>query len=57
MGAAFAAYLAVPAMLTSAMFNHGAEHMVHEMKTTGVDDADVLKHACVFDKNVRGESI
>jgi hypothetical protein len=56
-GAAFAPELVVPAMITTAMFNYGVEHMAHEIKTTGVEDANVLKHALVDDRNVKGESI
>ena len=56
-GAAFAPELVVPAMLTTAMFNYGVEHMAHEVKTTGVEDANVLKRAIVDDTNVKGESI
>ena len=56
-GSAFAPELFVPAMITTAMFNYGAEHMAHEIKTTGVEDANVLKHALVDDRNVKGESI
>ena len=56
-GAAFAPELAVPAMLTTAMFNYGVEHMAHEIKTTGVEDANALKRAFVDGRNVKGESI
>lgn len=56
-GAAFAPEFAVLAMLTTAMFDYRVEHMAHEIKTTGVEDANVLKHALVNDRNVKGESI
>ena len=54
---AFAPELVIPAMITSALFNISTEHLAHTIKTTGVQDANVIKKAFVDGRNVKGEKI
>lgn len=56
-GAALGPELAVPALISGAIFNVGMEHMAHEIKTTGVQVANVVKKAFVDGKDIHGKSI
>ena len=44
-------------MISGAIFNVGMEHLAHEIKTVGVQDANVVKKAFVDGRDVHGKSI
>ena len=56
-GVALGPELLVPALLSGALFNIGAKHLAEELKTTGVQDANVIKKAFVDGKDIHGKNI
>jgi len=56
-GSALGPELFIPALISGALFNVGVEHLAHEIKTTGVQDANVIKKAFIDGKDIHGKNI